>query len=153
MDVSAPQLGARKSRKPELTVVAALILRDSKILVCQRRRDDTHSLQWEFPGGKVEPGEVPKDALARELREELGVEAAIGRELFRTRHGYREVQPELELIFFQAIVDRSAELQNLVFEGFEWAEPSALPQYNFLQADEEFVALLASHAIPLDSSS
>jgi 8-oxo-dGTP diphosphatase len=153
MDVSAPQLTARKSRKPELTVVAALILRDSKILVCQRRRDDTHSLQWEFPGGKVEPGEMPKEALARELREELGVEATIGRELFRTRHGYREVQQELELIFFQAIIDRSAVLQNLVFEGFEWADPSALPQYNFLQADEEFVALLASNAIPLDGSS
>jgi 8-oxo-dGTP diphosphatase len=153
MDVSAPQLTARKSRKPELTVVAALILRDSKILVCQRRRDDTHSLQWEFPGGKVEPGEAPKEALARELREELGVEATIGRELFRTRHRYREVQRELELIFFQAAIARSAVLQNLVFEGFEWADPSALPQYNFLQADEEFVALLASHAIPLDGSS
>jgi len=153
MDVSAPQLGARKSRKPELTVVAALILRDSKILVCQRRRDDTHSLQWEFPGGKVESGEIPQEALARELREELGIEATIGREIFRTRHRYREFQPELQLIFFQAIIDRSAPLQNLVFEGFEWADPSALPQYNFLQADEEFVALLASHAIPLDSSS
>jgi len=153
MDVGAPQLAPRKSRKPELTVVAALILRDSKILVCQRRRDDTHSLQWEFPGGKVEPGEAPKEALARELREELGVEATIGRELFRTRHRYREVQRELELIFFQAVIVRSAVLQNLVFEGFEWADPSALPQYNFLQADEEFVALLASHAIPLDGSS
>jgi 8-oxo-dGTP diphosphatase len=153
MDVGAPQLAPRKSRKPELTVVAALILRDSKILVCQRRRDDTHSLQWEFPGGKVEPGEAPKEALARELREELGVEATIGRELFRTRHRYREVQRELELIFFQAAIARSAVLQNLVFEGFEWADPSALPQYNFLQADEEFVALLASHAIPLDGSS
>jgi 8-oxo-dGTP diphosphatase len=153
MDVSAPQLAPRKSRKPELTVVAALILRDSKILVCQRRRDDTHSLQWEFPGGKVEPGEIPQEALARELREELGVEATIGRELFRTRHRYREVQRELELIFFQAIIAGSAVLQNLVFEGFEWADSSALPQYNFLQADEEFVALLASHAIPLDGSS
>ena len=54
------------------------------------------------------------------------------------------------MIFFQAIVDPFRALQNLVFEGFEWADPSALPQYNFLQADEEFVALLASHAIPLD---
>jgi 8-oxo-dGTP diphosphatase len=153
MDVSAPQLGARKSRRPELTVVAALILRDAKVLVCQRHRDDTHSLQWEFPGGKVEPGEIPQEALARELREELGVEATIGNELFRTKHRYREFQPELQLIFFQALIDRSAPLHNLVFEGFEWADPSALPQYNFLQADEEFVALLASGAIPLDSSS
>jgi 8-oxo-dGTP diphosphatase len=133
-------------------VVAALILRDSRILVCQRRRDDSHALQWEFPGGKVEPGELPQEALVRELREELGVEAVIGRELFRTRHQYREFGQTLELIFFQANVDRSAPLQNLVFEGFEWADPGALPGYDFLQADEEFVALLASHAIPLDRS-
>lgn len=150
MDVGAPQLAPEKSRKPELTVVAALILRDSKILVCQRHREDTRGLQWEFPGGKVESGETPQEALVRELREELGIEATIGRELFRTRHRYREFRSELELIFFQANVDRSAALQNLVFEGFEWADPSALPKYDFLQADEEFVALLATSSIPLD---
>src|ERR1700674_6014423 len=153
MDVGAPQLAPEKSRKPELTVVAALILRDSKILVCQRHRDDTRGLQWEFPGGKVESGETPQQALARELREELGVEATIGRELFRTRHRYRESVQALELIFFQANVDRSAPLQNLVFEGFEWADPSTLLQFNFLQADKEFIALLATHSILLDSTS
>ena len=153
MNVVAPQLAPDKSRKPELTVVAACILRDSKILVCQRRRDDSHALQWEFPGGKVEAGETPQEALLRELREELGIDSIIGRELFRTRHRYREFRPELELIFFQASVDRGALLQNLVFEGFEWADPATLPQYNFLQADEEFVELLASSAIPLDSVS
>jgi 8-oxo-dGTP diphosphatase len=153
MDVAAPRLTPEQSRKPELVVVAALILRDSKILVCQRRRDDSYALQWEFPGGKVEPGEIPRAALARELREELGVESTIGWELFRTRHQYRESGQVLELIFFQANVDPSTPLQNLVFEGFEWADPAALPGYDFLQADEEFVALLASHAIPLDRSS
>lgn len=150
MNVGAPQSAPEKSRKSELTVVAGLILRDSKILVCQRRRDDSHGLQWEFPGGKVEPGEIPQDALARELREELGIEAGIGRELFRARHRYRESQAELEVIFFQVIVDPAAALQNLVFEGFEWADPSALPRYDFLEADQKFVALLALRAIPLD---
>ncbi len=150
MDIGAPQRAPEKSRKLDLAVVAALILRDSRILVCQRRRDDTHSLQWEFPGGKIELGETPQQALVRELREELGVEATIGRELFRTRHRYRESGRELLLIFLQANIAASASLQNLVFEGFEWAEPSALPRYDFLQADKEFVALLASNAIPLD---
>lgn len=153
MDIGASQPAPVKLKNPELTVVAALILRGSKVLVCQRRRDDTHSLQWEFPGGKVEPGELPEKALARELLEELGITATIGRELFRTRHRYRDFQKELELIFFQADVDCSAALQNLVFEGFEWADPSALPEYDFLEADGEFVALLASQAISLDSPS
>jgi 8-oxo-dGTP diphosphatase len=153
MDVATPPLAPERSRKPELTVVAAVILRDSKILVCQRRRDDSHALQWEFPGGKVESGEILQEALAREIREELGIEAVIGKELFRTRHRYREYGQTLELIFFQASVDRSALLQNLVFEGFEWAEPSTLQKYDFLQADEQFVALLASRAIPLDWTS
>ena len=150
MDVATPPLGSERLRKPELTVVAAVILRDSRILVCQRRRDDSHALEWEFPGGKVERGEKPQEALTRELREELGIESTIGKELFRTRHRYRDSGQTLELIFFQANVERSAPLRNLVFEGFEWVDPSALGKYDFLQADEEFVALLASRAIPLD---
>ena len=54
------------------------------------------------------------------------------------------------MIFFQVNVDPAAALQNLVFEGFEWADPSALPRYDFLEADQKFVALLALRAIPLD---
>lgn len=133
-----------------ITVVAALITRDSKLLVCQRRRDDTYALQWEFPGGKVEPGETHAQALARELREELGITATIGKELFRSSHRYRDSKTELVLIFLRAQVDASVPLQNLVFEQFEWADLSALPHYNFLQADKEFVRLLASHSIPLE---
>ena len=134
-----------------ITVVAALITRGPKILVCQRRRDDTYALQWEFPGGKVEPGESPAAALARELQEELGISATIGKEIFRTSHRYRDSRTELVLIFLRADVDPAAPLQNLVFEQFEWTELSALPNYNFLQADKEFVGLLASRTISLDA--
>jgi 8-oxo-dGTP diphosphatase len=132
-----------------ITVVAALILRDAKLLVCQRRRDDSHGLQWEFPGGKIEPGESPAQALIRELREELGIEARIGREIYRTSHRYRESQTELVLIFFQAKIEASATLQNLAFERFEWAEISYLEHYDFLQADKELIGLLASGSIQL----
>ena len=86
----------------------------------------------------------------RELREELGIKAVIGKEIFRTRHRYREYESELELIFFQAAVDPEAAFQNRVFEGFEWAEPSTLPGYDFLQADREFVELIASRAIRVE---
>jgi 8-oxo-dGTP diphosphatase len=130
-----------------------VIVRDSQILVCQRRRDDSHALQWEFPGGKVEHGEIPQDALRRELREELGIEATVGQELFRTRHRYRDSSQSLELIFFQANIDRTTSLHNLVFEGFEWSDPAALQKYHFLEADEEFVGKLASRSIPLDWAS
>jgi 8-oxo-dGTP diphosphatase len=150
MNGGASQLAPVQTPKPELTVVAALIVRNSKILVCQRRRDDSHALEWEFPGGKVESGESHAQALVRELREELGIDATIGKELFRTRHRYGESQSEFVLIFFQAHVDDSAPLRNLVFERFEWADISTLPRYEFLAADKELIALLASRSIQLD---
>jgi 8-oxo-dGTP diphosphatase len=132
------------------TVVAALITRDSKLLVCQRRREDSQGLKWEFPGGKVEAGESPEEALARELREELGVAASIGGEVYRTRHQYKEIQDELLLIFYRASVSDSALLQNLAFERIEWAGPAALPNYEFLAADKELIDLLVSRSIRVD---
>jgi mutator protein MutT len=132
------------------TVVAALISRDSKLLVCQRRSDDSHALRWEFPGGKVESGESPAEALVRELREELGVAATIGDEVYRTRHRYDELRDDLVLIFYWANIGNSVSLQNLVFERIEWAGPSVLPNYDFLPADKELIDLLASGSIRVD---
>ncbi|MCD6583943.1 MAG: (deoxy)nucleoside triphosphate pyrophosphohydrolase [Candidatus Omnitrophica bacterium] len=65
--------------KPYLTVVAGLIRRGKKVLICQRKKDDIFSLLWEFPGGKVEKGESLEEALIREIREELGVEIKVNR--------------------------------------------------------------------------
>jgi 8-oxo-dGTP diphosphatase len=124
-----------------------LISRDSKLLVCQRRRSDSHGLRWEFPGGKVEAGESPTEALARELREELGVAATIGGEVYRTRYRYKDLQEDLVLIFYWAKIGDSASMQNLAFERFEWAGPAVLPQYDFLPADKELIDLLASGSI------
>ena len=113
-----------------LTVVAALIESEGKLLVCQRRRGGAFELLWEFPGGKVQPGETLEAALARELAEELGVTARIGREIYRTQHRYAEMKEPIELIFFAASVPR-AEIRNLVFEQIEWREPAfpARPEF------------------------
>lgn len=126
-----------------LIVVAALIESNGKVLVCQRRREDSFGLMWEFPGGKRQPGETLEDALARELQEELGVESLIGAEVCRTRHEYLEMREPLELIFFRATLD-AARIQNLAFEAMEWRALEDLPALNFLPADRELVARLAS---------
>jgi 8-oxo-dGTP diphosphatase len=130
-----------------LTVVAGLIEADGKILVCQRRRGGAFELMWEFPGGKLQSGETPATGLARELREELGVEAAVGAEICRKRHCYAELSEEIELIFFSVAVEAGA-VRNLVFERMEWRAPEALGELNFLPADREFVGRLARREIP-----
>jgi 8-oxo-dGTP diphosphatase len=125
-----------------MLVVAALIEADGKLLVCQRRRTDSFGLMWEFPGGKLEPGETPAQALARELQEELGVAAQIGPEIFHTRHQYSELGEAIDLIFFSATVT-PADIRNQAFETMEWRQPQTLHELNFLPADREFVAMLS----------
>jgi 8-oxo-dGTP diphosphatase len=131
-----------------LTVVAALIEHEGKILACQRARGQHFELMWEFPGGKVEPGEAPAQALARELREELGVRARICREVFRTRHSYAEMREPIELIFFLASA-APENVHNLEFAQIAWRTPESLPELNFLAADRELITKLASGEIRL----
>jgi 8-oxo-dGTP diphosphatase len=128
-----------------MVVVAAVIRQDGRILVCQRRRKDSFPLKWEFPGGKVKSGEAPGMALARELREELGVGAQIGEEIFRTRHKYAQMRDELELIFYQANLE-SSEIENRVFEQIAWSKPEELPAKDFLDADRALIERLASQS-------
>src|SRR5438552_10724100 len=99
-------------------VVAALIMRDGKLLVCQRTRHQTMPLKWEFPGGKIEEGEQPRDALRREIDEELGIEARIGEEVARIRHAYKN-GGTVELRFY-VVQDFKGELENRIFRDICW---------------------------------
>ncbi|MGD0304938.1 MAG: NUDIX domain-containing protein [Candidatus Acidiferrales bacterium] len=126
-----------------LTVVAALIESNGKLLVCQRKRGDTFELMWEFPGGKLKPGESPAEALARELEEELGVASEIGAEVMRARHQYAQMSEPIELIFLRARITGGT-IENRVFESIEWREAQTLPELNFLPADRDLIHLLAT---------
>ena len=125
-----------------VTVVAGVIQRNGCLLICQRKRDDPHGLKWEFPGGKVEPGETIAAALARELREELGIEGEVGREMARYPYRYPGQAPLL--LIFLYIVRFRGEPRNLAFEDVCWATPADLPQYNFLEGDREFIRALST---------
>ena len=129
-----------KPRLP-LLVSAAIIVRNGQVLIGQRKKGDRHSLKWEFPGGKVEQGESPRQGLIRELREELSIEAKIGVELARYEHDYPSGS-RVHLLFF-VVKEFSGELEARVFEQIQWVDLAVLPDMDFLDGDIDFVKRLA----------
>ena len=123
-------------------VAAALILQDGKLLICQRTRHQPMPLKWEFPGGKIEHGEQPTDALRRELDEELGIDASVGDELARFKHIYKN-GGAVELRFF-LVRDYAGQVENRIFKDVRWVAPAELPSYDFLEADVTLVNDLAA---------
>jgi 8-oxo-dGTP diphosphatase len=129
-----------RNRQP-LLVAAGIIHRDGQILVGQRRRDNRHPYKWEFPGGKVEHGESPQQALVRELHEELQIEAKVGSELARYEHDYPGGN-SVHLLFF-TISEFAGEPAARVFEQIRWIDLHSLPALDFLEGDLDFVRRLA----------
>ncbi len=133
---------------PRTTIVVAGILRrDGKFLIGQRQAKDRHGLKWEFPGGKVERGESPRQALKRELREELGIEATVGREIARYEHSSAG-RPPLTLLFL-AVEAFDGEPRSQAFEQIRWEDPGALTDYDFLDGDYDFVRRLSQGRVRL----
>lgn len=146
MDAQPQPATIPDAAKPRVReVVAALILRDNEVLICQRKAGSAMGLQWEFPGGKVESGETPEQALRRELEEELGIQASIGSHIAEIEHHYRN-GGAIHLNFF-AVHTFEGEIQNRIFEDTRWAELRDLPAFNFLAADKKFVRDLANGKI------
>lgn len=142
MEETKDQSGLPHGTRQVRAVVAALILRGSEILICQRREDQPMALQWEFPGGKVEAGETAEEALRRELDEELGIAARIGSRVTRIRHTYRNGSA-VDLQFF-AVYEYQGELTNRIFHDMRWVSLRDLPAYDFLIADRALVKELAT---------
>jgi len=124
-----------------MTVVAAVIERDGKVLIGQRLPGEWNSYKWEFPGGKMEPSETPRESLRRELKEELDLDADIGEELERYEYQYPGRLP-IYLIFFR-VTRFTGEPRNLAFADVRWESPQALSGYEFLDGDIDFVRRLS----------
>jgi len=123
-------------------VAAGMIFNRNHLLVCQRNARGSFGLKWEFPGGKLEPGEGYEGALRRELKEELDIVAGCLTEIFRHDHIYPKIA-RVKLRFFR-VEDYSGELKNLVFEQIKWVPIKELAQIDFLDGDLPIVQRLLS---------
>lgn len=121
-------------------VTAAVIEKDGKILIAQRRKGRTLGGRWEFPGGKVEPGETPEECLKRELKEEFDIESEVGEFIIASRFRYCLVPIEL---FAYRVKHLSGEYKINDHEEIAWVEPSRLGSYDFMPADKPIVNLLS----------
>ena len=118
-----------------LIVVAGVVIREGRVMLCQRPEGTHNGLKWEFPGGKIEPGESPEAALRRELREELSVEARVGRVMDAVFHRYPD--RDVLVLFYRCTLEGEPTAEDC--NAIAWALPGELSQYDFAGADARFV--------------
>lgn len=127
-------------------VVAALVRDGTRVLMSRRRADQPMPGLWEFPGGKVEPGETEEAALIRECVEELAVELNVGRKLWSTSHDYDDVTVKLEL--FAATI-RSGAPKPLGAQALKFCTPREMQALPFCEADLPLLEQFVSGAVPV----
>jgi 8-oxo-dGTP diphosphatase len=142
VETTQPNSNTRPAGPALRFVAAGLIVRGGEVLIGQRRPDQPMALLWEFPGGKLEPGESSEQALARELDEELGIRAVIGPAVTRIRHNYRH-GGAVDLQFF-AVHEFAGEIKNQIYQQVRWVRLEDLPGYDFLAADRNLIRDLAA---------
>ena len=125
-------------------VVAALIWKEDKFMICQRPASKARALLWEFVGGKVEQGETKEQALIRECKEELNVLLSVGNVFMDVVHEYPDLAVHLTL--FNATI-AEGEPQKLEHNDIQWITPSEITNYEFCPADEEILKKLSSQNI------
>lgn len=144
--VVRPRAGMSNYAAPTLRtilVAAAVVIEAGRVLLTQRKAGAHLEGKWEFPGGKVEAGEDPREALRRELLEELGIESTVGDILEVTFHRYEEADRAVILLFFLATRAADSELKALDVAAFEWAGPEKLDPARFPPADVDVLRKVA----------
>jgi 8-oxo-dGTP diphosphatase len=125
--------------RPKIRVVGAMIEREGKYLITQRPARATLPLLWEFPGGKVEPGETDAQALARELREEMAISVQVGERVIHVEHSYAAY--DIDFCVYRCHMAGDA-IQHLRVHDHRWVRPDELDGYEFPAADEKTIARL-----------
>jgi 8-oxo-dGTP diphosphatase len=130
-------------------VVAGVMEEDGKVLIVRRGPHDRLAFKWEFPGGKIESGETPEEALSRELREELGIETEVGEFLCASRHAYPHLSVEL-LVY--RVRHLAGEITLCVHDSLAWASPADLDGFDFPEANRKVIAMLQGREGPCADS-
>lgn len=122
-------------------VTAAVIVKDGKILICQRSLSDKLSGKWEFPGGKIEEGELPEECLIREIKEELDIHIEVGERLGESVYNYS--YDSINLIIYLATW-KSGDIKLNVHNDYKWVTKDEMEKYDFAEADVPFVKKLVN---------
>lgn len=132
--------------KNPIKVTAAILEKDGRIIIAQRKSKDHLAGKWEFPGGKIEAGETPEECLSRELNEEFEIEVSIGVYLGSNIHHYDHIS--IELLAYRAFWD-GGKINSTDHKDYKWVTIEELDQFDFAPADKPFVEKLRRGEIEL----
>jgi 8-oxo-dGTP diphosphatase len=132
--------------RPIISVTAAILARDGKILFAQRKSSDHLAGKWEFPGGKIESGESPEHCLRRELQEEFGIDTKIGEFLADSVYQYDHIS--IRLLAYRTFLEHG-KLEPNDHDAYAWVKIEEMDQYDFAPADVPFVDQLKGGQIEL----
>ncbi len=128
-----------------IKVVAGLILQNDKLLICQRPKFKEHPLKWEFPGGKIKNDESNKEALIREINEELSINIINCEELINYNFNYKDLNKKV-FIYFYLVNNFSGKVLNNFHKELKWIEIKDIREYDFLEGDLKIIDYISSNA-------